>query len=67
MITLFHGDCIEQMKNVSDTSVNLILCDLPYQITACSWDTIIPLIFILLIFFNPIIISFNIIHLSLEL
>lgn len=42
-ITLFHGDCIERMKEIADQSVDLILCDLPYGTTACAWDSIIPL------------------------
>ena len=27
---LFHGDCIELMKNIPDGSIDMILCDLPY-------------------------------------
>lgn len=30
MIELLHGDCLELMKNISDKSIDLILCDLPY-------------------------------------
>ncbi len=30
------------MKRIPDGSVDMILCDLPYGITACKWDTIIP-------------------------
>jgi site-specific DNA-methyltransferase (adenine-specific) len=30
------------MPQLPDTSIDLILCDLPYGTTACSWDTIIP-------------------------
>lgn len=41
-ITLQQGDCLELMKDIEDASIDLILCDLPYQITACSWDSIIP-------------------------
>lgn len=41
-IQLYHGDCIEVMKNIPDNSVDLILADLPYGTTACAWDTIIP-------------------------
>ena len=41
-IDLYNGDCIEIMKNISDKSVDMILCDLPYGTTACKWDTIIP-------------------------
>lgn len=29
-MTLMFGDCLEQMKNIDDKSVDLILCDLPY-------------------------------------
>ena len=39
---LYQGDCLEVMKQIPDKSVDMILCDLPYGTTACSWDTIIP-------------------------
>lgn len=42
-ITLWQGDCLELMKDIPDYSVDLILCDLPYGTTACSWDSILPL------------------------
>lgn len=29
-IELWHGDCLELMKNIPDGSVDMILCDLPY-------------------------------------
>lgn len=41
-IDLYNGDCLEVMKNISDKSVDMILCDLPYGTTACKWDTVIP-------------------------
>ena len=41
-IDLLHGDCLEVMKDIPDKSVDMILCDLPYGITACKWDEIIP-------------------------
>ena len=41
-IKLIKGDCLEQMKNIIDKSIDMILCDLPYGTTACKWDTIIP-------------------------
>ena len=41
-IKLFCGDCLNEMKNIEDKSVNLILCDLPYGSTSCPWDIIIP-------------------------
>jgi hypothetical protein len=41
---LYKGDCIEQMQNVSNESVQMILCDLPYGTTARNeWDKKIPL------------------------
>lgn len=30
------------MKDIPDKSVDMILCDLPYGTTSCSWDTVIP-------------------------
>ena len=43
MIKLWQGDCLELMKDIPDQSVDMILCDLPYGITARNkWDTIIP-------------------------
>jgi site-specific DNA-methyltransferase (adenine-specific) len=39
----FRGDCIEGMRSLPDSSIDLILTDPPYGTTACKWDTIIPL------------------------
>ena len=39
---LIFGDCLDEMKNLPDNSVDLILCDLPYGTTKCKWDVIIP-------------------------
>ena len=41
-IQLYHGDCLEEMKNIPDKSIDMILCDLPYGTTNCSWDIVIP-------------------------
>ena len=30
------------MHSIDDKSIDMILCDLPYGITACKWDIIIP-------------------------
>lgn len=38
---LLLGDCLEQMAEIPDGSVDMIACDLPYGTTACKWDTII--------------------------
>lgn len=40
---IWHGDCLELMKDIPDKSVDMILCDLPYGTTACKWDSIIDL------------------------
>ena len=40
--TLINGDCLVEMKNIPDKSIDMILADLPYGTTACKWDTIIP-------------------------
>ena len=42
-IELWHGDCLELMKNIPDGSVDMVLCDLPYGTTRNNWDIIIPL------------------------
>lgn len=39
---LYNGDCLEVMKNIPDNSIDMILCDLPYNITLCEWDKLIP-------------------------
>ena len=41
-IELIQGDCLENMRDIPDGSIDMILCDLPYGTTACKWDTIIP-------------------------
>ena len=40
---LWHGDCLELMKDIPDGSVDMVLCDLPYGTTRNKWDSIIPL------------------------
>ena len=42
-LTLWQGDCLELMKNIPNDSIDAIICDPPYQITNCKWDSIIPL------------------------
>lgn len=43
MIVLRKGDCLELMKDIPDGSIDMILCDLPYGITARNlWDCVIP-------------------------
>ena len=40
---LMQGDCLELMKEIPDKSIDMILCDLPYGVTARNkWDCVIP-------------------------
>lgn len=43
-MTLIHGDCLEEMDKLIEqgVKVDMILCDLPYGVTACRWDSVIP-------------------------
>ncbi|MCD8909516.1 site-specific DNA-methyltransferase [Mammaliicoccus sciuri] len=40
---VIKGDSIETMQKISDKSIDLILCDLPYGHTQNNWDSVIPL------------------------
>jgi site-specific DNA-methyltransferase (adenine-specific) len=43
MINLYQGNCLKIMKQIPDKGVDMILCDLPYGVTARSkWDITIP-------------------------
>jgi DNA modification methylase len=42
-MNIFNEDCLEQMKNLDDNSIDLIFCDLPYGQTSCKWDCKIDL------------------------
>lgn len=35
---IYNEDCLQGMKRIKDKSVDMILCDLPYQSTANKWD-----------------------------
>ena len=35
---IINGDCLEIMKEIPDNYVEMILCDLPYGMTAPKWD-----------------------------
>lgn len=41
--SLFKGDCLDVMKNIPDKSIDMILCDLPYEVSAEKWDNKIDL------------------------
>lgn len=40
-IELWHGDCLDLMKNIPRGTVDLILCDLPYGTTGSKWDSVV--------------------------
>jgi len=42
MQELWHGDCLELMKDIPDKSVDAIICDLPFGTTQNKWDSVIP-------------------------
>lgn len=43
MTYLLQGDCLELMPRLAPASVDLVLCDLPYGVTARNaWDAVIP-------------------------
>lgn len=41
--SLYQGDCLELMKAIPDSSMDMILCDLPYGTTQNKWDSVIDL------------------------
>jgi site-specific DNA-methyltransferase (adenine-specific) len=40
---LMEGDCLDRMSEIPAGSVDMVMCDLPYGVTACRWDSVIPL------------------------
>jgi len=39
---IYNMDCLIGMKQIPDGSVDAVICDLPYGITDCTWDSVIP-------------------------
>ena len=39
---IYNEDCLEGMKKIADGSVDMILTDLPFQMTDCAWDKRLP-------------------------
>lgn len=44
---IMHGDCLVEMQNIPDKSVDMVLCDLPYGVLNkgnkhAKWDSVIP-------------------------
>lgn len=40
---IYNEDCLVGMKDIPDKSIDMVLCDLPYETTKNKWDLIIPL------------------------
>jgi site-specific DNA-methyltransferase (adenine-specific) len=40
---LYNSDCFDILPTIENDCVDLILCDLPYAITALKWDEYVPL------------------------
>lgn len=40
---LIEGDCLEVLPRLPSSSIDMILCDLPYGTTRNGWDSLIPL------------------------
>jgi DNA modification methylase len=43
MAILHNGDCLEVLKTLADSSVDLVIADLPYGQTSCDWDIAIDM------------------------
>lgn len=39
---VYHGDCLDVMKQIPDKSIDFICTDLPYNQTKNHWDVLIP-------------------------
>ncbi len=37
-----NGNCLDLMSDIDDKSIDMILCDLPYVVSDCKWDSVIP-------------------------
>lgn len=42
-IKLYNKDCLDVLKGLSENSVDMVFCDLPYGTTRNSWDSVIDL------------------------
>jgi site-specific DNA-methyltransferase (adenine-specific) len=40
---LILGDCLEEMQEIKDCSIDMVLADPPYGTTQCKWDSVIDL------------------------
>lgn len=42
MNKIYFEECLHGMSKLPSKSIDLVLCDLPYGSTKCSWDVVIP-------------------------
>lgn len=42
-VRMWGGDCLDEMLNIPDGAIDMVMTDPPYGMTACKWDSIIPL------------------------
>lgn len=42
-IDLRLGDCLELMKGIREKSIDMVLCDLPFGVSVCDWDIMLPM------------------------
>lgn len=40
---IYHMDCFAGMSFIPDGKIDMILTDLPYGITNCPWDSLLPM------------------------
>ena len=40
---VYQGDCLALLQRMPEQSIDMILCDLPYGMTNCKWDSVLPL------------------------
>lgn len=41
-LMMMKGDCLLRMQEIEAGSVDMVLADIPYSVTHCHWDSIIP-------------------------
>jgi len=42
-MNIYNDDCFNVFPSIQDKSIDMIICDLPFSITACKWDKPIDL------------------------
>lgn len=40
---IYNDDCLNAMKNIDSNSIDAIIADVPYGVTDCAWDSVIPI------------------------